>query len=145
MTSKKKMKEETVMKRSGFSVGLCVMGLLVGPAVAQAAPAETPELVEKGKQAFTNNCAPCHGATGKGDGAAAAALNPKPRDLTLGEYKQGGKLDELFKTITTGLPNTAMAPFGVLPEGDRWAIVAYVKSLNANPQSSRKARKGKKK
>src|SRR3989304_4300433 len=35
----------------------------------------------KGKVAFQQYCAGCHGPTGKGDGAAGAAMNPKPKDL----------------------------------------------------------------
>src|ERR1700681_4577276 len=32
------------------------------------------------KKLYTSYCAPCHGEKGKGDGPAAAALNPKPAD-----------------------------------------------------------------
>ncbi len=32
-------------------------------------------------QIFATRCTPCHGATGSGDGAAAAALNPHPRNF----------------------------------------------------------------
>ena len=38
-----------------------------------------------GKAKYDANCIGCHGATGKGDGAAAAALNPKPQDHTDGK------------------------------------------------------------
>ena len=31
---------------------------------------------------FANVCAQCHGPSGKGDGMAAASLNPKPRNYT---------------------------------------------------------------
>src|SRR5437879_10602445 len=34
--------------------------------------------IAAGKKLFAANCAMCHGPTGKGDGPAAAALNPKP-------------------------------------------------------------------
>ena len=40
----------------------------------------------KGKAVFAQYCGSCHGAAGKGDGAGAAALNPKPKDLTDGGY-----------------------------------------------------------
>lgn len=42
----------------------------------------------KGKEIYDGKggCATCHGATGKGDGAAAAALNPKPRSFASGEF-----------------------------------------------------------
>jgi len=34
---------------------------------------------DQAKQIFAQRCVACHGSTGAGDGAAAAALNPKPR------------------------------------------------------------------
>lgn len=105
------------------------------PAAAPAvkAPAVTPELVAKGKQSYTSNCATCHGEKGDGNGAAAAMLTPKPRDLRSkeekvgGHYKQGGKPEQLFNSITKGLPGTAMAPFASIPEAERWGIVFYIK------------------
>jgi mono/diheme cytochrome c family protein len=97
---------------------------------AMASEKSTPQLVERGKKLFKMNCAVCHGEAGKGDGAGAAALKPPPRDLTKGEYKAGGSPKELFATLTKGLAGTAMAPFGHLPEGDRWALVHFVSSLN---------------
>ena len=39
----------------------------------------TPEIVTHGKQVFQTTCAMCHGAEGKGDGAAGASLNPKTK------------------------------------------------------------------
>lgn len=38
--------------------------------------------VQQANQIFQARCTPCHGASGHGDGAAAAALNPKPRDYS---------------------------------------------------------------
>lgn len=38
--------------------------------------------VTEADQIWTTRCALCHGAGGKGDGPAAAPLNPKPRDMT---------------------------------------------------------------
>jgi cytochrome c oxidase cbb3-type subunit I/II len=36
----------------------------------------------RGSEVFAHNCAGCHGAEGRGDGPAAEALLPRPRDLT---------------------------------------------------------------
>ena len=41
----------------------------------------------KGKILFETNCASCHGTSGKGDGPVGAALDPKPRDFTVGDFK----------------------------------------------------------
>ena len=48
------------------------------PAMQAAAPA-TPDA--EARQIFTGRCAVCHGASGSGDGAGAAALNPRPRNF----------------------------------------------------------------
>lgn len=43
-----------------------------------------------GKTAFVKNCAVCHGADGKGEGAILDFLKKKPADLTLISKKNGG-------------------------------------------------------
>ena len=54
---------------------------------AQAATAQTPEA--EARQIFSGRCAPCHGAAGAGDGAAAAALNPRPANFHLAAWQSG--------------------------------------------------------
>ena len=39
------------------------------------------ESIARGKELFQTHCAVCHGSAGRGDGPAAAGLNPKPPDL----------------------------------------------------------------
>ena len=87
-----------------------------------------------GKEIFANSCTSCHGKTGKGDGAAAAALNPKPKDLTDKAYVS--KLDDeyLMKIISKGGSavgkSPLMPPFGAtLKEADIKNVVAYIRSL----------------
>ena len=36
---------------------------------------------------------------------------------------------DLFKIITDGMPGTSMPPWKVLPEKDRWDLVAYLKTF----------------
>lgn len=106
-----------------------VGGAVVGADVEKLMQA-TPELVSKGKEIYAVQCAVCHGANGKGDGAGAVALNPKPRDFTSGYWKFGGTPSQVFHTITNGSPGTSMAGFGSISVVDRWALVAYVRSLS---------------
>ena len=40
------------------------------------------ESIARGRQLFEKNCAVCHGAQGRGDGAAAEALPQRPDDLS---------------------------------------------------------------
>ena len=88
----------------------------------------------KGKEIFAKSCATCHGATGKGDGAAAAALNPKPKDLSDKAYVS--KLDDkyLFDIMAKGGPSVGKSPLmppfgGNLKEQDIKDVVAFIRSL----------------
>lgn len=90
----------------------------------------TPELIAHGKSEFAKNCASCHGDAGRGDGPAAAALNPKPRNFTSGEgWKIGRKPSQVFNSVTKGIPGTGMSSFQSLPADTRWAISHYVLTL----------------
>lgn len=94
----------------------------------------TPELVSKGRELFQAQCVACHGAEGQGNGPAAAALNPKPRNFTQNVgWKNGRKPTMVFKTLKEGIAGGAMASFATLPADDRWALAAYVLSLGPQP------------
>ena len=111
---------------------LIILAMLLPLKTMGAAPASSPEKVEKGKKLFENNCVACHGSGGKGDGVAAAALNPTPRNLVTGPYNGGGTPDEVFATITNGLKGSSvMAGFKNLSEEERWALTFFVLSLKA--------------
>lgn len=86
----------------------------------------------KGKSVYQINCASCHGSKGRGDGPAAGALNPAPRNLVKGDWTKGGKSDQLFKTISLGISGTSMASFGHLSKEDRWALVHFIRSITNN-------------
>ena len=101
-----------------------------------AAPAKDQALLDKGKAAFTTNCAACHGDKGDGTGPAAVALNPKPRNYATDAFKQGDKVEDVFKTLQTGVPTTAMVSFSYLPEADRWALAYWVLELRAQGQKA---------
>ena len=98
----------------------------------------TPDLVAKGKQAYLANCMVCHGAEGRGDGPAATALNPKPRDFTSGVWKQGGSPAQVFKTVSDGMSGTPMPPFSSLSLEERWGLVHFVRGLSPNPPADTK-------
>lgn len=56
----------------------------------------------KGKEIFAQNCTPCHGQDGTGAGPTAAALVPKPRDLTDASYVSTLSNEHLNKVIGSG-------------------------------------------
>jgi mono/diheme cytochrome c family protein len=89
---------------------------------------------KEGKAKYDTLCVGCHGATGKGDGAAAAALNPKPGNFT--DCKEMGKLsdDFLYKIVKDGGQGVKKSPLmpawgASLKEPDLHNMVAYVKSF----------------
>ncbi len=90
----------------------------------------TPEIVAHGKAIFMQQCVSCHGEEGKGNGPAAAALNPHPRNFTSAEgWGNGRKPSQIFKTLREGRPGTGMASFITIPAEDRWTLAAYVETL----------------
>jgi caa(3)-type oxidase subunit IV len=94
----------------------------------------TPELVAHGKELFAQQCTSCHGVNGMGDGPAATALNPHPRNFHSSEnWVNGRKPSMVFKTLKEGVAGSAMASFATLPADDRWALAHYVISLGPPP------------
>src|SRR5215470_11554157 len=91
--------------------------------------------VALGKQVYEKRCAGCHGIDGKGDGPAAELLVPRPRDFTAGKFKirtQVGPLasdQDLLHIVTEGMPGTSMPAWRALPDKERSAVVAYVKTF----------------
>lgn len=91
---------------------------------------------ERGKIVFEKECVVCHGESGKGNGTAAYLLYPKPRDFTLGSFKvrstpsgEPPTDEDIFNTISVGMPGSAMPAFPAIPEEDRRALVQYLKVL----------------
>ncbi|OLC13639.1 MAG: hypothetical protein AUH29_12525 [Candidatus Rokubacteria bacterium 13_1_40CM_69_27] len=101
----------------------------VAPALAQAGDAAA------GQAVYQRKCMGCHGEKGDGKGPAAELLDPKPRDFTSGIYKirttstRMPSDQDLFRVLTEGMPGTSMPPWAVLPERDRWNLIAYIKSF----------------
>ncbi len=82
--------------------------------------------IKDGKKTYDSNCVICHGPAGKGDGPGAAALNPKPKNLSE-KVIQAQADGELFWKISEG--RGAMPPWKHLAEKDRWSLVHYIRSL----------------
>jgi cytochrome c oxidase cbb3-type subunit 2 len=98
-----------------------------------------PRLVDLGKQVFDKQCAPCHGVNGDGQGPAAYLLFPKPRNFVKGQFRLVSTWDvtptddDFFKTISRGMPGSAMPSWAHLTEETRWGLVHYIKTLIKNP------------
>ena len=50
------------------------------------------QTIAQGKKVADVNCVSCHGAKGKGDGAAAVALNPKNQEVYVTDMRLNGVL-----------------------------------------------------
>jgi cytochrome c553 len=57
---------------------------------------------EEAQTMFKTVCAACHGETGTGNGPAAAALDPKPRNYTDKTWQASVTDDQIAKTILMG-------------------------------------------
>ena len=87
--------------------------------------------IEAGKTLFAEQCASCHGKTGKGDGEAGRELKPKPANIAFIMDKWIATDPFLFWSISEGgVPlKTAMPAFkDVLDDKQRWQIVHYLRS-----------------
>jgi cytochrome c oxidase cbb3-type subunit 2 len=115
----------------------------VVPVVDGSPPAPvSAEVLRRGRLVYEANCAVCHGVTGDGRGPAAHMFRVQPRDFRQGLFKfrstASGALptdEDLLRTVTEGLRWTAMVGRPDLPEGDRRAVVAHVKTFS--PRFSR--------
>jgi cbb3-type cytochrome c oxidase subunit III len=123
------------MKLTRINVAWAVAALL-GAALWTAHA--TVEAQPRGKAVYDTHCVECHGVAGKGDGASAAYLVPRPRDFTTGKYKirttASGNVpsdDDLIGSVRRGLYGTAMPGWDrILPDGDIADVVQYIKSLS---------------
>ncbi len=114
--------------RTAMAVGLAALVLLV-PALVLA-----QRDANRGNDLYHKNCAACHGEAGKGDGPAAAALNPKPKDLADKAYMatlSDKYLLDLVRKGGTGMGKSPlMPPMGsALTDDQIQDVIAYLRSL----------------
>jgi alcohol dehydrogenase (cytochrome c) len=83
-------------------------------------PRHSSSDVEAGKRLFVENCSSCHGDDGHG-----AAGGPSLYERV---FRQGHGDWALYRTITNGVPGTAM-PGWRLPRDDVWKLVAYLQRV----------------
>lgn len=91
-----------------------------------------------GPSIYASHCSPCHGAAGKGDGPASAALNPKPRDHTDGSYMNALSYEHLFTVIKKGgasVKRSSLMPAwgGQLSDEEIRKLIAHVRTLARPP------------
>ncbi len=83
------------------------------PSLAAAtAPRMGPSAAEQkeAEDVYSTRCTACHGATGLGDGAAAAALTPKPRNFADAAWQSAVADEAIEKIIKAGGPAVGKSP-----------------------------------
>ena len=125
------------MKKVGLLLGFVLMAFLLGFAKSDGAwmrkvnaadrarvnpYAGNGEAIAAGRNLFLNNCAKCHGENAQGKGSRPPLRSERIQGATDGEIAWIVKNGNLYK----GMPS-----WGGLPEQERWQIVAYIRSLNA--------------
>ena len=97
-----------------------------------------------GRILFSQNCAQCHGETGKGDGSGRETMKPKappPANFTDPVLMAGLSPFKAFNTVTYGVEKTAMPDFSALSEEERWQVAFYLFSLRFSPAAAADGKK----
>src|SRR5947199_7425288 len=98
-----------------------------------------PERPARGKQLYADaECLVCHGERGRGDGPSAPTLKDNRKlaiaatDLTQPQrFKNGYRLEDVYRTLMTGLSGTPMPSYADSLEPDQaWDLAYYVLSLS---------------
>jgi mono/diheme cytochrome c family protein len=87
------------------------------------------DLINEGQKIFQTVCVSCHGADGKGDGPAAASLNPHPRNFTSKDnWVNGPTLSGIFETLQNGISGSGMVSFDNYSTEQKFALAHYIRS-----------------
>jgi high-affinity iron transporter len=115
------------------SIAHAVADALLAVYPVPVAPNKAPQLA-RGQAVFAAQCAVCHGAEGRGDGPAAASLDPPAIAFTDHARARERSLFSLFEVVSQGLADTSMIGFqSTLTEEERWAVAFYIGTLAATP------------
>lgn len=89
----------------------------------------TRQILDRGEERFNIYCSPCHGLTGAGNGMIVQRGFPPPPSYYIPRLRQA-PVGHLYDVITNGYGVMYSYNDRVQPE-DRWAIVAYIRALQA--------------
>jgi mono/diheme cytochrome c family protein len=100
-----------------------------------------PESLAAGGELYHENCAPCHGDTGKGDGDTGKIIKKKPANFTDDKLMSAETDGSLFWKIGEGrgpMPSWK----DELSDKERWQLVIFIRKLGkdaagANPPASK--------
>jgi len=87
-----------------------------------------PSIATVGKDLYNKNCKSCHGTKGLGDGTKSASLKTAIPSFADAKFKAAAPGDVYYQSFIgrDEMPNFEKK---ITDEADRWAVVAYIKSL----------------
>jgi mono/diheme cytochrome c family protein len=125
------------LRNSMIAVTAATSGLVLLLGLCSTAAAD----LDHGKRLYKENCTPCHGELGKGDGAGARSLPVKPADHTNGAA-MSGRSDAFLRDVISkgggamGLSSFMPAWQGLFKDNEILDLVSYVRSLSATNNES---------
>ena len=92
--------------------------------------------ISNGSALYAENCVPCHGPQGKGDGVLAKTFPKPPVDMLTEPHTAKHTAGDFFSWLTSGIPGTPMPVFGMkLSEEERWDIVNFLHAMSRGYQA----------
>jgi mono/diheme cytochrome c family protein len=116
----------------GMSARTPVPGTVARDADLAATPQEIPTpvtlaMLQRGRERFEIFCAPCHGRAGDGRGVVVRHGFPAPPSYHQDALRQAS--DRHFYDVITNGYGAMYSYAARVPPADRWAIVAYIRTL----------------
>jgi FTR1 family protein len=103
----------------------------LGSAGALELPAAGVDLAA-GRRLYAQDCASCHGPTGRGDGPAAPRLSTAVPAIGTAEAMRDVAPALMYRLVAVGVRGTAMPAWeSSMTPAQRWNVVAYVTSMRA--------------
>jgi mono/diheme cytochrome c family protein len=84
---------------------------------------------ERGRAAFLEHCAICHGVEADGRGVREHALSGPPADFKRPDWRRRSSPGEVFTVLRDGVRGTSMPSWRSLSEDETWDLVAYLWSV----------------
>jgi mono/diheme cytochrome c family protein len=97
----------------------------------------TSDVMARGQERYDIFCAPCHDRTGRGNGMVVRRGYRQPPSYHIDRLRQA-PVGHFFDVMTNGFG--AMPDYRAqVPVRDRWAIIAYIRALQASEHATLEA------
>ena len=111
--------------------------------IKSTVPASDEKTISIGKAIFSGKgvCANCHGEDGSGKGPLAKSFDKHPRDFTGTDdigWQKARTDGEIFWAISKGTEYGMLPYEDMLSMDERWALVAYIRSLESSVVANHK-------